>query len=68
MAWYLVNYLNKNPYTKLVVLAGANHSWKKGIPEQIRRQSDYSYKVIFPSMEISSETMTPEYLDYLLVE
>jgi uncharacterized iron-regulated protein len=68
MSWYLVDYLKRNPGAKIVVLAGANHSWKKGIPEQIRKQSNFSYKVVFPSMEIPDETLTPDYLDYLLIE
>jgi uncharacterized iron-regulated protein len=67
MAWYLVDYLRKNPGTTVVVLAGTVHAWKKGIPEQIENQSSLSYKVILPwNPETSSEFLGSGYTDYLL--
>lgn len=67
MAWHLVDYLRKNPGTTVVVLAGTVHAWKKGIPEQIKKQSSLSYKVILPwNAETNSEFIGPGYADYYL--
>ncbi len=67
MAYHLVQYLDKNPGTKAVVLSGIVHSWKKGIPERIRRTSDFTSKVILPLTDDTlPETMNTEYLDYFL--
>jgi uncharacterized iron-regulated protein len=67
MAWYLVDYIEKNPGTTVVVLTGSVHAWKKGIPEQIRKQSSLSYKVILPwSPDTSFEFINPDYTDYYL--
>lgn len=51
MAWNLVDYAGSHPGTTVVVLAGLFHSWKHGIPERVRRQSGYSFKVIIPRSE-----------------
>jgi uncharacterized iron-regulated protein len=67
MAWYIVDYLDRNPGTTVVVLAGKSHAWKKGIPEQVKKQSDLSYKVILPLRpNPSDELLSTEYVDYLL--
>lgn len=67
MAWHLVDYLKKDPGTTVIVLAGTVHAWKKGIPEQIKKQSTLSYKVILPwGSETSSEFTGPSYADYYI--
>ncbi|MDX1763435.1 MAG: ChaN family lipoprotein [bacterium] len=50
MAWNLMQYLERNPGYTVVVLAGSGHSWKRAIPEQVRRRSDLAYRVILPEM------------------
>ncbi len=50
MAWNLLKFLERNPDHTVVVLAGSGHSWKRAIPEQVRRRSDLAYRVILPEM------------------
>jgi uncharacterized iron-regulated protein len=50
MAWNLLEFLRENPEHTVVVLAGSGHSWKRAIPEQIRRRSDLGFRVILPEM------------------
>jgi uncharacterized iron-regulated protein len=48
MAWHLLEYKKNNPTRTLVVLAGAGHSWKHGIPAQVKKGSRYHTAVILP--------------------
>lgn len=50
MAWSLLRYLEKNPESTVVVVAGSGHSWKKGIPAQIRSRSELPFRVILPEV------------------
>jgi uncharacterized iron-regulated protein len=50
MAWSLLRYLEKNPESTVVVVAGNGHSWKKGIPAQIRSRSELPFRVILPEI------------------
>ncbi len=50
MAWRLIEYKKKNPSRTLVVLAGTGHSWRRGIPEQVRRASAFKTRVILPEV------------------
>jgi len=50
MAQNLLDYLDLNPGVTVVVLAGGGHSWKYGIPEQVRRRSDHAFRVILPEL------------------
>lgn len=68
MASSLLAFLEKNPAYTVVVLAGSGHAWKRGIPEQVGRQSDdASYRVILPEIQdrLESEVVTLEDADYL---
>jgi len=67
MAWHLVRFLKENPEHSVVVLAGNGHSWKRGIPEQIRRQSSYAYRVILPEEpgRLERRSVSAGDLDYL---
>jgi uncharacterized iron-regulated protein len=69
MAWRLLNYLEENPDRTIVVLAGSGHSWKRGIPEQVRRKSDVSFRVVLPeiSERMDKFSVTFEDADYLWV-
>ena len=50
MAWSLLRYLEKNPESTVVVIAGSGHAWKKGIPAQIRSRSELPFRVILPEI------------------
>jgi uncharacterized iron-regulated protein len=66
MAWHLEQFLQENPGYTVVVLAGSGHSWKRGIPEQIRRRTDFAFRVILPETErLNRATATTEDADYL---
>jgi uncharacterized iron-regulated protein len=69
MAWYLLDYINEKPGRTVIVLAGIGHSWKHGIPSQINRQSDHTFKVILPAVtdRFKNEEITEEDADYLLL-
>ncbi len=69
MAWHALAFLKDNPEFTLVVLAGSGHSWKRAIPEQIRRQSDLTYRVILPEMpRLERDTVTTGDADYLWLD
>jgi uncharacterized iron-regulated protein len=70
MASNLLYFLKKNPGYTIAVLAGSGHAWKRGIPEQIRRQSKVAYRVILPEISgrLESETVTLGDTDYLWLE
>lgn len=70
MAWNLAKYLTRNPRTTMVVLAGTGHAWKRGIPEQLRRQYEFHYKVVLPEMpdRINVRSITTEDADYILLQ
>ncbi len=69
MAWNLAKYLTHNPGATVVVLAGTGHAWKRGIPEQLRRQYRFRYKVVLPEIpdRISTNVITTEDADYILL-
>ena len=70
MAWHLVEFKKKHPDTTVIVLAGAGHSWKRCIPEQVKRQSKLSYKVILPYIPERGEEndITTRDADYLFTQ
>ncbi len=69
MAKTLKDYLTANPKRIIVVLAGKGHSWKHGIPSQLDRLGDYSYRVLLPEVPGSTDLQTMNYddADYLLM-
>jgi uncharacterized iron-regulated protein len=50
MAWSLLDYLKKEPKSTVVVIAGKGHSWKPGIPAQIRSRSEVPLRVMLPEI------------------
>lgn len=49
MAYAIARYLRRHPERKVLVLAGAFHAWKQGIPFHLRRHVDVAVSVILPS-------------------
>ena len=49
MALSVIDFLEENEDTAIVVLAGNFHAWKRGIAEQIRQRADLESRVILPS-------------------
>ena len=70
MAWNLIEFAERNPDYVVVVMAGAFHSWKHGIPERVRSQSSDSlpFKVILQAGKEDpiSAALTSEDADYLV--
>ncbi len=68
MAWHLVNYMKNNPGMKMVVLSGVGHSWKRGLPEQVKKAAPYSFRVVLPLAEdrLKSGALTTGDADYVL--
>ena len=50
MARHLARFIAKNPEHKILVLAGNGHSWKYGIPSQLRKIMPLAYRVILPEV------------------
>lgn len=66
MAKNAVDYLERNPGRKMVVLAGSGHSWKRGIPVRVSRLSDIKYVVILPEAAgVGEDTLTTNDTDYI---
>ena len=66
MAWHLIKFLDRHPDLTVVVLAGGSHAWKHGIPAQIRRRSQYSFKVILPESDgLARGEVSGDEADYL---
>jgi uncharacterized iron-regulated protein len=70
MAWRLIGYKKKNPSRTVVVLAGAGHSWKHGIPAQVKRESQYRSAVILPVVanRVQRGKVSIEDADYVLLD
>ena len=70
MAFRTVRYLEENPGETMVVLAGSGHSWKRGIPEQLSRQSDLPFASVLPEVEddLDRESVTAGDTDYLWLD
>jgi uncharacterized iron-regulated protein len=69
MARGLLVYLAKHPATTVVVLAGAGHAWRYGIPTRVHRQSNVSMRVLLPEIpgRLEARTATLQEADYLLL-
>ena len=67
MAWSLLGYLGKNPEATVVVVAGSGHSWKKGIPAQIRQRAGLPLRVILPEVpgRVDKENIALNEADYV---
>ncbi len=70
MAWHLTEFLKKNPDKTVVVLAGIGHSWKRGIPEQVKQLSRLSCMVVLPEVpeHASGASELAQDADYIMTE
>lgn len=69
MARNIAARLEKTPGIKMVVLTGIGHAWKRGIPEQIKKISNYSYVVVLPGLPNgkADRDITTDDADYILM-
>ncbi|OPY91302.1 MAG: hypothetical protein A4E73_02106 [Syntrophaceae bacterium PtaU1.Bin231] len=69
MAIYALEYLDKNPASRMVILAGSVHAWKRAIPRQIATMKpDVSVSVILPVQgREAAEKLTAEDADYVVM-
>ena len=70
MARNLVEFLEKNPEYRVVVLAGSGHAWKFGIPTQMLEQAEISYRVLLPEVvsRVDRQSVTRDITDYLWLD
>ena len=70
MAWHLIAYEKKKPRRTVVVITGIGHAWKRGIPEQMGMDSNFTYRVVLPLIpdQIDTETVTTKDADYLMLD
>ena len=71
MAIYALEYLDRNPGSRIVILAGTAHAWKRAIPRQIATmRPDVTVSVILPAKggEGDREKITVEDADYLVLK
>ncbi len=71
MAIYALEYLDRNPGSRIVILTGTAHAWKRAIPHQIATmRPDVTVSVILPAMgrEGNREKITVEDADYKVLK
>ncbi len=61
-------YLQANPETVLVILAGVGHAQKPGIPAQLAKRAPWPYLVLLPETpgSLDTEQLDEEVADYLI--
>lgn len=67
MAWYIYQYIKKDPGKKIVVLTGSIHAWKYGIPRQLEKYLNLKYRVILPDLPVSGEKVSVNDADYIII-
>ena len=68
MAIYALEYLDRNPGIRIVILAGSVHAWKRAIPRQIATmRTDVTVSVILPDPD-GKGGLTVEDADYLVLK
>ncbi|MBI5561433.1 MAG: ChaN family lipoprotein [Deltaproteobacteria bacterium] len=68
MAWAAIQYLKKHAHRAMVIIAGGGHTWKYGIPEQIKRLSNVPYVVVQPQVYslFNDDAVSADEADYVL--
>ncbi len=70
MAIHALEYLDKNPGSRIVILTGSVHAWKRAIPHQMATmRPDVTVSVILPAPDgkMGKEKLTAEDADYVVV-
>ncbi|KPK00768.1 MAG: hypothetical protein AMK71_07980 [Nitrospira bacterium SG8_35_4] len=67
MAWYLSEFIKSNPGRAVIVLAGAIHTWKYGIPKQTQRYLQGEQRVIVPDLPVGPESISEDDADYFVI-
>ena len=68
MAIHALDYLDKNPGSRIVILAGSVHAWKRAIPRQIATmRPDVTVSVILPD-PAGKGGLTVEDADYVVLQ
>lgn len=67
MAWYLTQYMKNNRDRTVVVLAGAIHAWKYGIPRQKKRYLSVEQAVIVPELPGDPSAVDEHDADFLVL-
>ena len=68
MAIYALDYLDKNPGSRIVILAGSVHAWKRSIPRQIATmRPDVTVSVILPDPD-GKGGLTVEDADFMVLK
>ena len=69
MAVYASQYLEKNADTILIILAGAGHAQKQGIPTQLKKRAPWPYIVLLPETPgaFEPDLVNSEEADYLIL-
>jgi uncharacterized iron-regulated protein len=67
MAWYLSEYVKSNPGRTVIVLAGAIHTWKYGIPKHSQRYISGEQRVIVPDLPVGPESISENDADYFVI-
>jgi len=68
MATHVAFFLASQPQRSMVVICGAGHALKRGIPAELARESRAEWRVILPELpELPRERVTAEDADYLLL-
>jgi uncharacterized iron-regulated protein len=66
MALYALDYLDKNPGSRIVILAGSVHAWKRAIPRQISTmRPDVTVSIILPDPD-GKGGLTVEDADFMI--
>jgi uncharacterized iron-regulated protein len=69
MAVNVLEYLDKNPDTLVVVLTGTGHARKDAVPRQISRRSEAAFAIMLPEVKgiIDPGTVDRQDADYLIL-
>ncbi len=68
MAWQLIGFLNEHPDLTVVVLTGAGHALKQGVPGEVLENSPFSCRVIIPEIpELTRSGLTFRDADYYVL-
>ncbi len=69
MAMHLTKYLDSRPGRQVVVLTGASHALRKGIPEQIAQEGRFTSRIVLPELkDLTRKTVTLSEADYLILD